>query len=286
MTDPTVRSTKPLWIVILAAGTAIGVSMGIRQTFGLYLEPVSLKLGLGREVFALAMGLQNLLWGFTAPFAGAIADKYGAGRVVIGGALLYLAGLMLMATASGETGLIASGLLLGLGVSGTGFTAVLGAVGRAAPPEKRSMALGLTSAGGSFGQFAALPFAQVLIAQIGWVTSIYALAIAAAALVPVAWGLAGRPQQPSLAAEQSLSEALREAMAHRGFLLLTAGFFVCGFQVVFVATHLPAFLADKAFEPWVAVWALALIGLANVVGTFLCGKAGQVMEQRLALTVL
>lgn len=277
------QSAKPLWLVILAAAIAIGVCMGIRQTFGLYLEPISRELSLGRETFALAMGLQNLLWGFTAPFAGAIADKYGAGRVVIGGALIYVVGLVSMATASSATGLVSSGVLLGLGISGTGFTAVLGAVGRAAPPEKRSMALGLTSAGGSFGQFAALPFVHVLIGEMGWVFSLYALAVTAAFLVPVAWGLSGRPQHQTLVADQSLSEAFREALAHKGFLLLTAGFFVCGFHVVFVATHLPAFLADRAFEPWVATWALAIIGLTNVLGTYLCGRAGQIMEQRMAL---
>lgn len=283
MTPSADFAPKPLWLVILAAGATIGLCMGIRQTFGLYLDPISSELGLGRGTFALAMGLQNLLWGFTAPFAGAIADKYGAGRVVVCGAFVYALGLVLMANATSETSLLASGLMLGLGISATGFTAVLGAVGRAAAPEKRSMALGLTSAGGSFGQFAALPFVHVVIEQMGWVGSLFALAVVAGLMVPIAWGLAGKPQQHSLAVEQTLSDAFHEALRHKGFLLLTAGFFVCGFHVVFVATHLPAFLADKNFEPWVATWALALIGLANVIGTYLCGQAGQIMEQRVAL---
>jgi len=260
--------------------------MGIRQTFGLYLDPISRELGLGRETFALAMGLQNLMWGFTAPFVGAIADKYGAGRVVIGGAAIYGIGLVLMATSSNESSLLTSGLLLGIGVSGTGFTAVLGAVGRAAPPEKRSVSLALTAAGGSLGQFAALPYVHMLIGSLGWITSLFALAATAAIMVPVAWGLSGTPKAQSLTAEQTMREAFREALAHKGFLLLTAGFFVCGFQVIFVATHLPAFLADLSFEPWVATWALAIIGLGNVIGTYLWGKAGQIMEQRVALSWL
>lgn len=277
---------KPLWLVILAAGSIIGICMGLRQTFGLYLAPISSDLGLGREVFALAMGLQNLLWGVTAPIAGAVADKYGAGRVVIVGALLYAIGLIAMANASGEASLIGSGLLLGLGISATGFTAVLGAVGRAATSEKRSWALGLTSAGGSMGLFAALPFAHVFIGSAGWIASLFALAVLAALMAPMAWGVAGKPASQSGAADLTLSEAFREAVSHRGFILLMAGFMVCGFHVVFVATHLPAFLADRSFEPWVATWALALIGLANVVGTYLCGRAGQIMEQRLVLTWL
>ena len=286
MTNETGSTVKPLWLVILAAGTLICLSIGIRQTFGLYLEPISTELGLGRETFALAMGLQNLLWGFTAPFAGAIADKFGVGRVVVTGALIYIAGLALMASASGEASLLASGALLGLGISGTGFTVVLGAVGRAVPAEKRSMALGLTSAGGSFGQFAALPFAHVLIGQLGWAASLFALAATAALMVPVAWGITGRPRPQSLIKEQTLSHAFREALGHKGFLLLSAGFFVCGFHIVFVATHLPAFLADQAFPPWMATWALALIGLTNIIGTYLCGRIGQRIEQRVALTFL
>lgn len=281
-----VNPAKPVWLVILAAALSIAICMGIRQTFGLYLEPISNELGLGRGTFALAMGLQNLLWGIAAPFAGAIADKHGAGRVVAGGAVLYIGGLILMATASGEASLIASGLLLGFGVAGTGFTAVLGAVGRAAPPERRSAALGITSAGGSFGMFAALPFAHVLLEQVGWVASLYAMMLVAALMVPIAWGLSGKPQQSSTDDTQSLSQALRMACAHRGFWLLNAGFFVCGFHVVFVATHLPAFLADASFDPSIAIWALALIGLANVVGSYVCGRLGQVMEQRVALTLL
>ena len=283
MSESVVFKPKPLWVVLLSAGIILSLCMGIRQTFGLYLDPISSELGLGRETFALAMGLQNLLWGITAPFAGAVADKYGAGRVVVFGAFVYGIGLILMANAGGETGVVVSGLLLGVGISATGFTAVLGAVGRATTPEQRPMALGLASAAGSFGQFAALPFVHVVIEQTGWIGSLFVLAVTASIMVPLAWGVAGKPQTQSLAVEQSVGESFREALSHKGFLLLSAGFLVCGFQVVFVATHLPAFLADRNFEPWVATWALALIGLANVIGSYLCGRAGQIMEQRVAL---
>lgn len=286
MSFRSVPSARPLWLVMAAAGTILALNMGIRQTFGLYLDPLSQELGLGREVFALAMGLQNLLWGITAPFAGAVADKYGCGKVVAAGAAIYIAGLVMMAGASGEASLIASGVLLGFGISATGFTAVLGAVGRAAPPEKRSSALATTSAAGSLGMFAALPFAHLLIGSIGWVASILAMTVAAAAIVPLAWGVAGRPQSRAAGIEQTVGGAFREALANKGFLLLTAGFFVCGFHVVFVATHLPAFLADRSFEPWVAVSALTLIGLANIIGSFASGRLSRIFQQRVILTWL
>ncbi|MGD9866423.1 MAG: MFS transporter [Hyphomicrobiales bacterium] len=286
MSASTAPGNKPLWIIIACAALAIGLGMGIRQTFGLFLEPVSQDIGLGREVFALSMGLQNLLWGISAPFFGAFADKYGAGRVVLAGGVLYAAGLVMLAASAGGGQVVASGLLLGLGVSGLGFTAVLGAVGRAAPPEKRSGALGMASAGGSFGQFAALPYAHVFLESAGWSMTLLLLAVLTVLAVPAAWGVSGKPQSAAGASTQTVSHAFREAMTHKGFLLLTAGFFVCGFHVTFVATHLPAFLGDRSFEPWLGAAALSLIGLANVAGTYICGRAGQVMEKRKALSYL
>ena len=276
---------RSLWIIILCGGAIAGVSLGIRQTFGLYLAPISQDLALGREVFALSIGLTNLLWGFGAPFAGAVADKYGPGRVLVAGTLLYLLGLYLIATAAGAPDLIFAGVLIGLGISGTGFTVVLGAVGRAAPAERRGTALGLASMGGSIGQFIALPYAHVLISDFGWSASLIVLTVTAAIMAPLAWGLKGRPQSTGPADEQTLGEALREAIGHRGFGLLTAGFFVCGFHVAFVATHLPAYLADKAFAPWVGATALTLVGLANILGTFSAGRIGEMVEKRLALSV-
>ena len=272
-----------LWTIILCGGAIVGLAVGIRQTFGLYLAPISQELALGREVFALSIGLVNLLWGVFAPFAGAVADKFGAARVVVAGAVLYCWGLYLISSAGGEGDLILAGALVGIGMSGLGFTVVLGAVGRAAPPERRSTALGLASMGGSIGQFISIPYAHVLIGEVGWSTSLLILLVTAALMAPLAWGLAGKPGGSWAGDQQTLGEALGEALNHRGFILLTAGFFVCGFHVTFVATHLPSYLSDKAFDPTVGAAALTLVGLANIFGSVGAGKVGQMMEKRLAL---
>lgn len=278
---------RPLWIVVAAGGAIIGLSLGLRHTLGLFLEPISNDLGLGREAFALSMGIQNIFWGLSAPIFGAIADKYGSGRVVAFGGIAYAMGLALTAHAGSTGDLIGSGILLGLGISATGFTAVLGAVGRAAPPEKRQAALALASMGGSIGQFVALPYAQAFIGSIGWLGALLVLASTAAITVVLAWGVAGTPQMDaSEDSNQTLKEAFSEAVQHRGFLLLTAGFFVCGFHVVFVATHLPAFLADEGFEPWLGATCLGIIGFVNIIGTYVFGRWGAVVEKRVVLSWL
>ncbi|MGI9383486.1 MAG: MFS transporter [Methyloligellaceae bacterium] len=285
-TEARPRPKLPLWAIIATGGAIIGISLGIRHTFGLFLAPISQDLGVGRGAFALAMGLQNILWGVSAPFFGAIADKYGSGRVVVAGAVLYFAGLWLTASAGSETDLVLGGVVIGLGVSASGFTAVLGAVGRAAPPERRQTALALASMAGSIGQFVALPYAQVLIEGFGWVTAMAVIAVTAGIMVPLAWGIAGKPEASTDGDTQSLTEALREAIRNPSFLLLTAGFFVCGFHVVFVGTHLPAFLADQGFEPWLGAVCLAIIGFVNIIGTYVFGRAGQFKEKRLVLSWL
>jgi predicted MFS family arabinose efflux permease len=271
--------------VILCGGAILGLGIGVRQSFGLYLTPISRDLGLGREVFALAIGLVNLLWGVFAPLAGAIADKFGSGRVVVAGAVFYCVGLETIAASSGETGLILAGTLVGIGMSGLGFTVVLGAVGRAAPPERRSTALGLASMGGSIGQFVSLPYAHTLIENLGWVTSLTVLTVTAAIMAPLAWGLAGKPVAAQASDQQTLREALGEALTHRGFLLLTAGFFVCGFHIFFVATHLPSYLSDQGFGAATGTAALTLIGLANIIGTVAAGRIGEIVEKRVALSI-
>lgn len=263
------------WTVILCGGAIMALALGYRQALGLFLEPVSAGLGTGRESFALGMGLMNLLWGAASPFAGAVADRYGAGRVAALGGLLYAGGLAVM-TLSGDGGqLVLGGSLVGLGLSGCGFSVILGTVGRAAPPEKRSLALGIASMGGSIGQFAALPFAHVMIQGAGWMTSLLVLAATALLIVPLAAGVAGRPapEGPSLG-RQTVRQAVDEARASRSFWLLTAGFFVCGFHLAFVAVHLPAFLADKGFAPWLGAAALTLVGLTNIAGSWAFGALG------------
>ncbi len=285
------KQSNLLWLIILAAGGILAINMGIRQTFGLYLKPVTLDLHVSREAFALAIALLNLMWGFGSPFAGALSDRFGALWVMLSGALLYVVGLVVMATSTGESGLVISGILIGLGVAGSGISAVLGVVGRAAPPEKRQMALSLTSMGSAIGQFVALPYAHVLIDGTGWVTSLIVLAVTAALMAPL--GIALARAVPPIAApaagsmpEQRMGAALSEALRHPSFLLLTAGFFVCGFQLAAVGVHLPAFLTDQGFDPSLGVIALTVVGLMNIAGTYFLGRAGELMPKRVVLTLI
>ncbi len=280
------RGLDGFWLVVAAGAAILAINMGIRQTFGLYVVPVSRDLGLGREVFSLAIALLNLIWGAAAPFAGAVTDSIGPARVILAGAFCYILGICLMAVAPGETALVASGVLIGLGVAGTGFSAVLGPVGRAAPEEKRQLALSIATMGSAIGQFVALPYAHVLMDAQGWVISLFALAVTAAFMAPLGLSLPGKQTDGTLDTSQTLSEALREASRHTGFWLLTVGFFVCGFHIAVVAVHLPAYLGDKGFSPQLAVVALMIVGLANIVGTYLCGLAGDLMEKRQALALV
>jgi predicted MFS family arabinose efflux permease len=288
------KNIAPVWWIVLAAGTILAINMGIRQTFGLFLTPVTRDLQVSREAFALAIALLNLLWGAGSPFAGALSDKFGAKWVVLSGAALYVIGLIVMATSEGESGLIVSGVLIGLGVAGSGMTAVLGVVGRAAPIEKRALALSLTSMGSAIGQFAALPYTHVLISETGWVMTLFLLAGTAAIMAPLGLAMAGGANVTagagagtSAAADtQSIRAALGEAFRHPSFILLTLGFFVCGFQLAAVVVHFPAFLVDRGFGPGLGVAALTVVGLTNIAGTYLCGRAGEIMPMRVALTLI
>ena len=294
MASTRISATPLLWLIVLAAGLLLIVNMGIRQSFGLFLNPISLDLGLGRESFALSMALQNLMWGLTAPAAGGLADKYGAGRVLTFGALCYVGGLLIMANAAGEASLLSAGVLIGLGVSGTGFTTVLGVVGRAAPDESRAKALGLASMGSAIGQFAALPYVHVLIDAYGWSGSLVILALTAAMMAPLGWMLAagagreaaGRAASAASTGHQTIRAALSEAMPDRDFRLLSVGFFVCGFHIAFVATHLPAFVTDQGFTAETGMLALMVIGIGNIAGTYLFGQLGGRYEKRHLLAAL
>lgn len=260
--------------MLLGASLILALSLGTRHGFGLFLAPMSAEFGWGREVFALAIALQNLVWGLAQPFSGALADRLGATRVVVGGGVLYAIGLALMGTADSLGSLsLSAGLLIGLGLSGTSFSVILGVVGRAVPVEKRSMAMGVASAAGSLGQFAMLPGTLGLIGWLGWAGALLALGLLVALIVPAASLLRDRP----LAAHgpvQSIGEALREASVHSGFWLLALGFFVCGFQVVFIGVHLPAYLVDQHLPAQVGTTVLALVGLFNVFGTYTAGWLG------------
>lgn len=247
---------------------------------------MSIDLQWGRETFAFALAAQNLIWGIAQPFAGMIADKFGAGRVLLVGSLLYAVGLLLMASADTALSLdLSAGLLIGLGLSGTSFGVVMGVVGRAASPEKRSTALGIAGAGGSFGQFIMLPYGQTLITAWGWQGALLGLAASTLVIAPLAYGLAGKRVETATQT-QSIGAALREAGAHTGFWLLTFSFFVCGFQIVFILTHLPAFLLDRSMTPTVGVASLALIGFFNIVGSYGCGLLGGRFSKKRLLSVL
>jgi len=260
--------------VLLGASLILAISLGVRHGFGLFLAPMSGEFGWGREVFAFAIALQNLIWGLAQPFTGALADRYGAARAVVVGGVLYAAGLALMALADSLWTLsLSAGLLIGLGLSGTSFSVVLGVVGRAVSAEQRSMAMGIAAAAGSFGQFAMLPGTLGLIGWLGWSSALLALGLLVALIVPLVGLLRDNPQPPR-ADEQSLGEALREAAAHSGFWLLALGFFVCGFQVVFIGVHLPAYLVDQHLPARVGTTVLALVGLFNVFGTYIAGWLG------------
>jgi MFS family permease len=262
-------------LVLVCGAIILTLGLGIRASFGLFLQPMSTDLGWGRSHFSFAMALSNLIWGLAQPFFGAWADKKGAGRVVAVSGLLYAGGLVLMPFATTPLMLDASaGLMVGLGLSGVSFGVILGVVGRAFPPERRSLALGIASSGGSFGQFLMLPFGQLLISTLGWQTALLVLAGTILATVPLAAAMLEGRRPGATGIQQSLGEALREAGAHSGFWYLTAGFFVCGFQVAFISVHLPAYLLDVKMTPVVGATALALIGLFNIAGSFVAGYLG------------
>ena len=261
--------------MLLGSSLILALSLGVRHGFGLFLPPMSAEFGWGREVFAFAIALQNLIWGLIQPFTGAFADRFGVRRTVLIGGALYVAGLALMAFSDSPASLsLSAGLLIGLGLSGTSFSVLLGAVGQAAPVEKRSMAMGIAAAAGSFGQFVMLPGSLGLIAGFGWSGALLALALLIALIMPLAALLRAPARPPASGPEQTLLEALREAAGHSGFWLLALGFFVCGFQVVFIGVHLPAYLVDQQLPAQVGTTVLALVGLFNVFGTYTAGWLG------------
>ena len=277
----------PLWLLILIVGTIVGVSMGRTQSMGLYLPPVTKALDIGREPFGLAMALAQLTLGLGAPFFGGLIDKFGAGRIVVICLLAAIAGLYLMYAASSANDLLISGVLLGIGVSGTGITALVGTIGRLAPPEKRLSAIASIGMAAGVGGFVALPVMHLLIELVGWKQSLVWLMAITALLIPLAWPIGGKPvRREGPVRDQTLMEALREAFQHPSFWLLTAGFFVCGFHVAFIMVHLPAFTVDQGLPSWVGPYALSVVGIANIVGTFIAGQSGRFIEKRRGLSLI
>lgn len=272
--------SKPLIYMLIGSAIILALSLGVRHAFGLYLVPMSHEFGWGHNVFSLAIAMQNLIWGAVQPITGAFADKYGSKIVVAVGGALYTLGLLLMAVSS--TGLLLNlsvGLILGLALSATSFPVLLSAVGRAAPPEKRSLAMGIASAAGSFGQFIMLPSTLLLLQSVGWSGALIVSAIFIALIVPLAWMLkapmyqnpnASSVSQPALGFKQVLVIAKN----HKPFWFLALGFFVCGFQVVFIGIHLPSYLIDHGFNATTGTVFLALVGLFNIIGTYTAGWLG------------
>jgi MFS family permease len=279
--------------LVVTAGCLIALlTFGVRAGFGLFLEPMSQDLGWGREVFAFAIAVQNLLWGLGQPFAGALADRYGSGRVLALGGLLYGLGVWLMAHAASPWELqLSAGVLVGLGLAGASFAIALAAMSRAVPEHKRSWVLGIGTAAGSLGQFLMVPLGQAFLGAYGWSTALVLLACGVLMVIPLAGVLQGRVDEgkssPSAATvDQTLGEALREAGGHGGYWYLTSGFFVCGFHVAFIATHLPAYLVDNGIAPATAAWALALVGLFNVIGSYSAGILGGRYSKKYLLSSL
>ncbi len=286
-TSPASRAATLSMSQVLICGAAIvTLSMGIRHGFGMWMTPVTMDRGWTREAFSLALAVQNIAWGAAGPFAGMIADRYGALRVLVVGAMLYAAGLALMAVSTTSAGFLGSaGVLIGLAQSGTTYAVIYGVIGRNVSPDRRSWAMGIAAAAGSFGQFLMVPVESWLIGYSGWQNALFVLAIAACLIVPLAFGL--REPERQLAAgghHQSIGQALREAFGYRSFQLLMLGYFVCGFQVVFIGVHMPSYLKDHGLTPQVAANALALIGLFNIFGTFAAGSLGQRLPKRYLLS--
>jgi MFS family permease len=276
---------KPLSLaqVLICGAAIVTLSMGIRHGFGLWLQPITQAQGWGRQEFGFAMAIQNLSWGFVGIFAGMVADKFGAFRVIALGAVIYSVGLLGMAWATDPwVFALFTGVIIGTAQAGTTYAVIYGVIGRNVPAERRSWAMGVAAAAGSFGQFLMVPVEGLLISQAGWQTALVILAAAALLIVPLAWGL----REPALNApgqiqrDQSIAQALKEAFKYPSFQLLMAGYFVCGFQVVFIGVHMPSYLKDHGLAPQVASYALALIGLFNVFGTYIAGSLGQKMPKK------
>ncbi len=277
-----------VFAVIVAACLISLIGFGIRSSFGLYLEPITSERGWSRETFALALAIQNLLWGMGVPVAGAIADRYGTSKVVALGAVAYAAGVAGMALAdSGPTLYLVGGILVGVGVAFSSFSLVLAAIARVIGPERRSLALGLGTAAGSMGQVLFSPINQILIANYGWFDSLLVMSVVALVLVPLAFTLPrGTTAQGEPASNQGLTAALGEALSQRNYLLLTAGFFVCGFHVAFITAHFPTYVTDLGLSARAGAYALSLVGLFNICGSLLSGAFGQRYSKKYGLSAI
>ena len=274
--------------ILLCGGVIVTLSMGIRHGFGLWLQPITQEQGWTRETFAFALAIQNIAWGLAGVLAGMAADRFGAMRVLMVGGVLYALGLAGMAWAA--TPLLfalTTGVLIGAAQAGTTYAAIFGVIGRQVDPARRSWAMGLAAAAGSFGQFLMVPVEGFLIDRLGWQQALWVLAALALLIIPLALGLREPPKGAAPSGPvQTMRQAVGEALSAPSFLLLMAGYFVCGFQVVFIGVHMPAYLKDQGLSPQVASYCLALIGLFNIVGTYVAGSLGQRLAKRKILAFI
>lgn len=272
--------------IILAASTLVAISLGIRQSMGLFLGPISLDLGSGRELFSFAIAIQNLLWGLSSPLFGMMADRIGGWKVASLGGLLYAVGLLVMTGMVTPEGMVLGNFLIGLGLGSAGMAVALGAVSRSVPDNKRPLAFGMVTSLGSFGQFALVPITQLLILDYGWQTAMIFMSMIAASMIAVGFGLRGSDATTAQVVEASLSKTIGHAFKSVDYLLLTAGFFVCGLHLVFITTHLPIYLRDNSLDPSIASWALSLIGLFNIFGALFFGWIGGVTSKKVPLALI
>jgi MFS family permease len=292
MTATSLSAPAPGWrtpLIVMIAGCLIAmVGFGTRSVFGLFLEPMTVANGWNRETFALAMAIQNLLWGIGMPVAGALADRYGPVKVMGFGAIVYALGVWGMTLSQSGLALhLTGGILVGLGVAFTAFSLALAAMAKVVAPEKRSLVLGLGTAAGSFGQVVFSPVSQGFIAAYGWSDTLVILALVTLVLIPLALLLpTNSGGGTDASAKQSMGEALSEAAGHRGFLLLTLGFFVCGFHVAFITVHFPAYVKDLGLDPRIGAYSIALIGLFNIIGSFSAGMVGQRWSKKSSLSFI
>ena len=279
-------------LVILVCGCLIGlIAFGPRSTFGFFLTPMTVANGWGRDVFSLALAIEMLLWGAGQPFAGALADRFGAMWVIAGGALLYAIGTVWMVYASTPLEFhLSAGVLIGFGLAGCSFTLVIGAFGKLMPEQWRTLAFGAGTAAGSFGQFLFSPLAVALIDQVGWQNTLLIFAVILLSILPLSIALAAPPAAAGTgsrtAPRQSVRQALSEAFGHRSYVLLVLGYFTCGFQLFFIAVHLPAYLVDRGLPAAIGGWTLAIIGLFNILGSVGSGWLANLMPKRFILSAI
>ena len=276
------------WLLVLFCASAlVTISLGIRQSMGLFLEPISFEMGTGREVFSFAIAMQNLLWGISSPLFGMLAERIGGWKVASLGGLFYAIGLLIMTGLVTPEGMIIGNVLIGLGLGSAGISIALGAVSRTVPDNKRSLAFGVVTSLGSFGQFALVPFAQFMILDLGWAMAMVSLSFVAASMVAIGMGLrSSDTTAPSKTVEASLGHTVKHAFTSRDYILLTIGFFVCGLHLVFITTHLPVYLEDKGIAPEIASWSLSLVGLFNIAGALFFGWIGGVTSKKVPLALI